>query len=305
MVIAAHTLDRWDDIVAGIEGVRAQTRPPLETILVIDHNPELRERATAHFPDVRVVDNPRGRGCSGARNTGVAHARGDVVAFLDDDAFPEPDWLEELIGAFDAPEVVVVGGRAVPVWPRERPQHLPPELDWLVGCTYLGQPTVRTDVRNPFGCNMAMRRALFAEVGGFDEDAGRKGQVPLGGEETQFCIRVAQQRPEARVVLEPQAVVHHRVSQDRTEFAYLVSRSKAEGISKAAIARTVGGSDATSEEGAYLRRVLPRALRRELARALKGDRAGWRGACGIVTCALTTAAWYARSRVRAPRLGDR
>lgn len=303
-VIAAYTRDRWDDITAGIEGLRAQTCPADEMILVIDHNPDLFAEATAAFPDVRVVESPNRQGCSGSRNAGIAAATGDVVAFLDDDAYPEHDWLERLIGAFDAPEVMVVGGRAEPVWPDRRPDHLPPELDWLVGCTYLGQPTTRTDVRNPFGCNMAIRADILAEVGGFDENAGRQGYLPLGAEETQFCIRMAQQRPEARVVLEPSALVHHRVSADRTTFAYLRSRSKAEGISKAGLARIVGGSDATSEESGYLLRVLPRGIVRELGRAVRGNGAGLRGAFGIVTCATTTAWWYLRSRVRPPRLGS-
>src|SRR4029078_3504420 len=97
---------------------------------------------------VRVVDNLRTGGASGARNAGVAAAGGEVIAFLDDDARPEPDWVERLLSAYAAWQVLAVGGVPRPVWPDRRPRHLPPELDWLVGCTYLGQPTVRTDVRN-------------------------------------------------------------------------------------------------------------------------------------------------------------
>ena len=78
----------------------------------------------------------------------------------------------------------------------------------------------------------------------------------------------------------------------------------AEGISKAGLARIVGGSDATSEESGYLLRVLPRGIVRELGRAVRGNGAGLRGAFGIVTCATTTAWWYLRSRVRPPRLGS-
>jgi GT2 family glycosyltransferase len=297
VVVCAHTTDRWDDIVAGQAGVAEQTFPALETILVIDHNPELFARAREAFPGVRVMENTGRRGASGARNTGVAAATGEVVAFLDDDARPEPDWLERLMAAYDDPAVMAVGGVARPVWPDRRPDHLPPELDWLVGCTYLGQPVERADVRNLWGCNMSVRRVVFEEIGGFDEDAGRIGLIPLGAEETEFCIRIAQRKPGSRVVHEPGAVVHHRVTPARTEFSYLRSRSHAEGVSKAAMARLIGTRDATSEESRYVSKVLTAGLRRELGRGIRGDKAGWKGAAGIVTCLGTTGYWYARGRL--------
>jgi GT2 family glycosyltransferase len=297
VVVCAHTMDRWDDIVAGQAALAVQTLPAVETILVIDHNPELLSRAQQAFPGITVLENAGRGGASGARNTGVAVATGDVVAFVDDDARPEPDWLERLLAAYDDAAVMAVGGVARPVWPKGRPDHLPPELDWLVGCTYLGQPTQRADVRNLWGCNMSVRRFLFEELGGFDEDAGRIGLIPLGAEETELCIRIAQRRPGSRVVFEPAAVVHHRVTPARTQFSYLRSRSHAEGVSKAAMARLVGARDATSEESRYVTRVLTAGLRRELGRGIRGDRAGWRAAAGIVTCVSTTGFWYVRGRL--------
>lgn len=295
VVVCAHTMDRWDDIAAGAAALARQTRPALEVLLVIDHNPALLARARAELPallpGIQVLDNPRTSGASGARNTGIAAARGSVVAFVDDDARPEDDWLERLLAAYDDPAVMAVGGVARPVWPQARPAHLPPELDWLVGCTYRGQPTVRTDVRNLWGCNMSVRATAFEQVGDFLEEVGRVGLIPLGNEETELCIRIGQRIPGARVVFEPSAVVHHRVTEARCQWSYLVSRSHAEGISKAAISAVVGAGDATSEERGYATRVLPRGVLRELARG------NLRGAAGIVTCLFVTAWWYARGRL--------
>ena len=93
------------------------------------------------FPDLVVVPNSGRRGLSGGRNTGVSHAIGDVVAFLDDDARAQPDWLERLAAGYRSPSVVGVGGVATPVWPGQRPPWLPPEFDWVVGCTFVGMPT--------------------------------------------------------------------------------------------------------------------------------------------------------------------
>ena len=200
-------MDRWDVIVAGMDALAHQTVAPLETILVVDHHDGLLARARDEFPDVRVLDNPRTGGASGARNTGIAQAKGSIIAFVDDDATPEPDWIEQLLAAYDDEHVMAVGGVATPVWPSRRPDHLPPELDWIVGCTYQGQPTVRTDVRNLWGCNMSVRSEVFQRVGNFDEQVGRIGLIPLGTEETELCIRIAQQIPGARVVFEPRARV--------------------------------------------------------------------------------------------------
>jgi GT2 family glycosyltransferase len=284
-------MDRWDDIVAGLDALGRQTVPPLETILVLDHNDELLARARDELPAVRVLENTRTGGASGARNTGIAQAKGAIVAFVDDDARPEPDWLERLVAAYDDAQVVAVGGVATPVWPSARPAHLPPELDWIVGCTYRGQPTRRTDVRNLWGCNMSARREAFDLVGGFDEEIGRVGLIPLGNEETELCIRIGQRIPGARVVYEPAAVVRHRVTEARCQWSYLVSRSHAEGISKAAMSRLVGTGDATSEERRYATRVLPRGVLRELAHL------NLRGAAGIVTCLAVTTWWFVRGRL--------
>jgi GT2 family glycosyltransferase len=291
VVVAAHTLDRWADIVAGVEALAHQTVAPLETILVVDHNDELLARARAELRGVRVLDNLRTGGASGARNTGVAAARGAVVAFLDDDARPEPDWVERLLPAYDDPAVMAVGGVARPVWPDRRPAHLPPELDWIVGCTYLGQPTVRSDVRNLWGCNMSVRAEVFDRIGGFDEEVGRIGLIPLGAEETELCIRIGQRVRGARVVFEPSAVVHHRVTEARCQWSYLVTRSHAEGISKAAMSRVVGTEAGTSDERRYATRVLPRGVVRELVRL------NLRGAAGIVSCLAITTWWYVRGRL--------
>lgn len=291
VVVAAHTMDRWADIVAGVDALAHQTVPPLETLLVVDHNDALLARAREELTGVRVLANSRTRGASGARNTGVEASRGAVIAFLDDDARPEPDWVERLLGAYDDPQVLAVGGVARPVWPDRRPAHLPPELDWLVGCTYLGQPTVRTDVRNLWGCNMSVRAEVFDRIGGFDEEVGRVGLIPLGNEETELCIRIGQRIPGARVVHEPAAVVHHRVTPARCEWSYLVSRSHAEGISKAAMSQLVGTGDATSEERRYATRVLPKGVLRELLHL------NLRGAAGIVTCLAVTTWWYVRGRL--------
>jgi glycosyltransferase involved in cell wall biosynthesis len=279
VVICAYTERRWVDLVAAVESVQSQHTPAVETVLVVDHNESLAARARDHFDlsGVRVLANTRARGLSGARNTALAHVSGDVVAFLDDDATADPDWLTGLVTPYARADVLAVGGAARPVWPDGGPPGLlPPELHWVIGCSFTGQHpgTGLVEVRNLMGCNMSFRRVVFDAVGGFDEGAGRLGDVPLGCEETELCIRLRQRLPGATILFDPSATVDHRVSRERLTWSYLRRRCWAEGVSKAFVAAAVGTADGLSTERRYTTRVLPAAVRRELVAVVRGVTTG-------------------------------
>ncbi|MFC1407990.1 glycosyltransferase family 2 protein [Streptacidiphilus sp. N1-12] len=295
VVVCAYTVDRWEDLSAAIASVRAQRRPVHELLLVVDHCPELAARARLRLPGVRVLGNRERRGLSGARNTGVAAARGELVAFLDDDAAAEPDWSGRLLDGYRDPAVLGVGGLVLPRWESGRPGWFPAEFDWVVGCCYRGMPEQRSPVRNFIGANMSFRRAELLAAGGFRTDLGRVGSRPLGCEETELCLRIAARRPDGVLLYEPAAVVRHHVPPARTRWAYFRSRCYAEGLSKAAVARHAGSGPALASERGYLRSTLPRALLRGL-RPGSGTAAGTVPA--LVTGAGTTLVGYAAGRLR-------
>jgi glycosyltransferase involved in cell wall biosynthesis len=282
VVICAYTEKRWDDLVAAVESLRVQTQPPEEIILVIDHNPGLATRVWGEIPDVTCVENHGRQGLSDARNSGLAVARGDVVAFLDDDAEAEPQWLSLLAESYGDPAVVGVGGFAEPDWAEGRPSWFPREFDWVVGCTYRGMPEVASPVRNLIGCNMSFRREIFADLGGFTAGIGRLGTRPVGCEETELCIRIGQRRPGSVILFDPRALVHHHVPGSRGTWAYFRSRCYAEGLSKAAVAALVGASEGLASERTYTTRTLPRGVVNGIAAGVRGEAGGFGRAAAIV-----------------------
>ncbi|PYY59491.1 glycosyltransferase family 2 protein [Curtobacterium sp. MCPF17_003] len=294
VVICAYTQQRWGDLQDSVESAKRQPERP-EVVVVIDHEPELLARAAARWPELRVVPNTEDRGLSGARNTGVALTDADVVAFLDDDATADPDWLGHMLTALEDPDVVGVGGRATPSWPTATgPGPYADELLWIVGCSYRGLPETPGDVRNVIGSSMAFRRDAILLAGGFRSGIGRVGNQPLGCEETELCIRIAQARPGARIRHEPRSNVSHRVSPDRVTMRYLRRRSYYEGISKAVLSRRVGTGDSLASESTYLTRVIPGAVLRELRHVGRG---GGLRAYAIALSVVSTVAGYAVGRV--------
>ncbi|MFD5258192.1 glycosyltransferase family 2 protein [Streptomyces bobili] len=308
VVVCVYTEDRWEDILAAVSSVRAQSLPALETLLVVDHHPVLLDRLAREYKEVtgvRVLPNAGPRGLSAGRNTGIAASRGEVVAFLDDDAVAERDWLRRFAAAYDDPRVMAVGGRTEPVWASgRRPDWFPEEFDWVVGCSYRGLTPGLTRVRNILGGNASFRRTAFDLAGGFATGIGRDGdRRPLGGEETELCIRLSRARPDAILLVDDRAVIHHKVPEARERFAYFRTRAYAEGLSKALVARSVGAGKGLESERRYATRVLPAGVVRGLRDQVLARRGGARRAGAIVAGVLTAAGGYAVGSVRARREG--
>lgn len=257
----------------------------------MDHDDELAARVAAAEPGIRVMANAHAPGLSGGRDTGVAAAGGDIVAFLDDDAVPRPGWLAGLRSAFDDAGVAAVGGAIVPRWETRRPSWFPDELGWVVGCDYRGLPGDGMPIRNPIGANMAIRRDVLAGVGGFDRRLGRDARRPLGGEETELAIRIARRDPSARILRRTGPVVDHHVPAARATVRYTARRCWFEGVSKGRLARGVGERAGLSSEVRYVAFTLSRGVARHLAAPFtRRDPAGiLRAGVLVAATAITTA----------------
>ena len=315
VVICAYTEARWDDTLAAVDSALAQSLPPVQVLVVVDHNPDLFARFTERLqqtPRVSVLSNAQARGLSGGRNTGIEASEGDIIAFLDDDAVAEPDWLRWFADAFADPRVMGASGLTLPLWASgSRPAWYPREFDWVHGASYLGMPDGRAEVRNVIGGNAAFRRSAFDVAGGFRTDIGRGSEGssgrsaparlwgrlvtgrPLGAEETELCIRIAQQRPGSAFLFDDRAVIHHHVPAERERIRYFYERCWAEGLSKAQVAQKVGARDGLFTERTYVTRTLPAGLARAISDTAHGQAAGLRRAGAIASGVLVAAAGYA------------
>jgi GT2 family glycosyltransferase len=268
VVICTLSSKRFDMTMNCIHSIFDNTYKNYEIIIVIDGNYELKKKIEYKFKDigkVRIIGNDRDEGPSMARNHGVEIAKGDIVAFIDDDAFASSDWLRYISQNFsNYPDVIVVGGKLLPIYEDEN--KLPDELLWIVGCTYKGHAENKQFVRNVISANMAVRKNIFKEIN-FESIFGRKNTVFTGPvkqlEDTLFCTRVNNIKSLA-VLYDPDMIVYHNVPKDRLRFGYIVKRSFSEGVLKAKlelvnseyVANNIKKNETLSEEHKYLNVIL-------------------------------------------------
>jgi len=213
-----------------IESVATQALPQSVSweILVVDNHSsdetrQVVESLQRRYPDrIRYFFEPE-QGISYARNAGIREARGEILAFIDDDETADPGWLQNLTANLHSGEWSGAGGRVLPP-----STFIPPR--WLLGKNKFASgplasfdlgPEARQMEEPPFGANMAFRRFVFAELGGFRTDLGRVGNNLISNEDTELGRRMM--AAGMRIRYEPSAITHHPVEEARVRKEYFLS----------------------------------------------------------------------------------
>ncbi|CAN5351731.1 hypothetical protein BH24GEM3_BH24GEM3_06870 [soil metagenome] len=201
-----------------LEGLRRVEYPDYEVIVVDDGSTDVSPLIAAGYPEFRLIRTPN-RGLSAARNTGMTAATGEIVAYIDSDAFPDPDWLSYLAVSFRNSEHAGIGG----------PNIAPAGDSHIADCVANapGGPVhvllSDTEAEHIPGVNMAYRKWCLQAIGGFDP------QYRAAGDDVDVCWRL--QEREWTLGFTPAAVVwHHCRDSIRTYWKQQKGYGKAEAL---------------------------------------------------------------------------
>jgi GT2 family glycosyltransferase len=248
--ILIPTHDRSEILGRSLESLRELRRPSgteLEAVVVANACTDGTEEAVRgkaeSFPfPLRLVPEPE-PGLNVARNTGARAARGEVLAYLDDDAFVEPGWLAGLLRAFGEYPADLVAGKVVLWWEAiERPAWSSPAVERLLSRLDLGPEVV--ELPRPgllMGANFAVRREVLERLGGFVSGLDRAGKDLLSGGDTELAVRA--HREGYRLFYAPRMCARHWVAPSRLSRTYLCRLARARGRTRVLLAERLGEND--------------------------------------------------------------
>jgi glycosyltransferase involved in cell wall biosynthesis len=165
-------------------------------------------------------------GKSYAVNDALGVARGDLIAFTDDDVRPDRNWIAALVRAVEDTNADFVAGRIQPIWEIDPPRWMSPPLYGVLAIPDNGVTRERIPADGPahtpnimpIGANMAVRASVIARIGGLRTDLGKLAGSLRTGEDHEFFLRLL--RGGYCGVYEPAAVVHHFVPRERLRRDY-------------------------------------------------------------------------------------
>ncbi len=172
------------------------------------------------------------QGHSYSRNRGITESVGEIIAFIDDDAFVYPDFGKNILRYFQShSEVQVIGGKIIPIYEGATPNWMSPFLLPLVSALDMGnQPKPFTGRKFPVGANIAFRKAVFDQYGLFNVALGRKGTGLMGGDEKELVYRLKANNESIHYV--PNVVVDHIIPEKRLQLSYIVGLAQGVGQSE-------------------------------------------------------------------------
>lgn len=235
-IICTHNRDTY--LGAAIDSLLVQELGKEFEVIVVDNGSSDTTRTVVEqrlsHPRLQYIYEPV-IGLSVARNTGARVARGEILAYLDDDAVASPGWLQVLASAYSSNEkLAIAGGKVTLLWQPDLqpPPWLSPGLAGNLGAYDLGDKILYIDKPGltPRGLNYSIRRTFLEQIGGFDPQLGRIGKNLLSNEELQMTELALQQG--WQVAYLPQAVVAHNVSPERLKRSWFLRRGWWQGISE-------------------------------------------------------------------------
>lgn len=248
IIISTYNRDDYLDSVLRSVAALEYDKSEFELVLVnnnsTDYTPDICRAFAENYPQINFTYAIEQRqGLSFARNRGIKEAKGDILVFIDDDAFVFPDYLTELEKFFSSHESVIAGGgRIYPKWESRKPRWMSKYLMPLVSVIDLGNEVTYFKNRQfPIGANMAFRRKAYEKYGDFNVNLGRKGKGMQGGEEKDLFYRL--QAGGEQIAYIPNAKVYHLVPDKRLTFDFIKNQAIQIGKSEKIRAKELGSAE--------------------------------------------------------------
>jgi glycosyltransferase involved in cell wall biosynthesis len=245
LVITSYTVERLNDIYELLESVKNQTYNRIEVIFVAERSTELFKKVETFAKEKELqafisVFNDGSPGQSPARNLGLMYAKGEIIAFVDDDVLLFPDWANKMVKTYEDSSIIGVTGPAYPIWENETLAWLPIELYWLASCTDFTGITKPVAVRTAGGMNMSFRREAFnhchfsQEYGHVAQEQKKVGPVV---DDAEFSINL-RLKSKKTILFNPLVRVKHRVYPYRLSHKFIRGQAFWQGYSKALLRKT-------------------------------------------------------------------
>lgn len=210
--VVVVTFNRPEEVKKAVDSLLNQSVKPFEIIIVDDAStPPLRMKVDGTRTKLKRFDKEIG--LSSARNYGIDVAKGEYIAFIDDDCIASKNWIEEIQKGIRAGGDILGG----PLRPRFRAK--PPEwwnekhLGYFVGVG-------NSETRDIWGANMVFRKEVFRKIGVFNPNVGRQKGKLLAGEDTDLIAKG--KRAHALILFMSNAEVFHMVRPERLTLSYII-----------------------------------------------------------------------------------
>ncbi|HBF87857.1 MAG TPA: hypothetical protein DDX39_04365 [Bacteroidales bacterium] len=225
IIICSYNRDKY--LPEALESLTKQTldNSKVEYIVINNNSTDKTEEISLNFgknnPELNfkyaIESN---QGLSYARNKGIEIASGKIIAFIDDDAIAEPDYAENLLQAFqNNPKFDSLGGKVLPIYfAGKEPKWMSKYLEGFVSKVDYGDTTTAfVSTKYPVGCNMAFRKEVFEELGGFNVDLG------IRNDDKYMFLKL--RRNGKTILYAADVIVHHYMDAFRVEDWYIKKQS--------------------------------------------------------------------------------
>lgn len=295
-----ETYFEW--VIGLLKALEKQTIKDFDVIVIVNRNKRYFKKlldtikyGTKMSYETNVIFNPFDKGIAHSRNIALKNAKTPYIAYTDDDAIPHPRWLEELVWALELDgKTGAVTGPVFGRWePGTKNYHVwfPKELYWIVGCTPWTIKEV-AEVRNGFASNLALKRVIVLKIGGFSENFGYNPENLMAGEEPELGIKLV--KAGYVTLWNPNAIVFHRISEERLKTRNILVRSFIEGKSKAYLSQ-IYGSDILKLETNHLQSIVKHLI---TARFLKSKASLLLATMAVLTGYLTYATYFRFKKIK-------